>query len=68
MWKAINCFSRLLGGRIIMDKQRINCTVYSCRHNEKNQTCSLPEINVCSCENCSSGLPDESMCASYKSK
>lgn len=52
-----------------MNNQRINCTVYSCKHNQKNQTCSLPEINVCSCENCSSGLPDdESMCASYKSK
>ena len=51
-----------------MNKQRINCTVYSCKHNEENCTCSLPEINVCSCTNCSSGLPDESMCGSYKRK
>ena len=50
-----------------MNKQRINCTDNSCRHNEKNNTCSLAEINVCACKNCSSGLPDdESMCGSYK--
>ena len=59
----------MLGGRKNMNKQRINCTVNSCKHNEKNNTCNLPEINVCACENCSSGLPDdESMCGSYKHK
>ncbi|MBO5398012.1 MAG: DUF1540 domain-containing protein [Clostridia bacterium] len=49
-----------------MGTQRINCTVCSCKYNEKNSTCSLPQIDVCACENCSSGLPDESKCGSYE--
>lgn len=51
-----------------MNKQRINCTVHSCKYNEHNCTCGLPEIDVCACENCSSGLPDESKCGSYECK
>ncbi len=52
------------------DKQKINCTVSSCKYNEVNdQLCSLKQIVVEACPNCSNGTPqDESMCGSYKCK
>lgn len=52
------------------DKQKINCTVSSCKYNEiDEQLCSLNQIVVEACPNCSNGTPqDESMCGSYKCK
>jgi len=51
-------------------KQKINCTVESCKYNDCNQNlCELKQIEVQACSNCSNGTPeDESMCGSYRSK
>ncbi len=51
-----------------MDKnQRINCTVGSCKYNNKDrQECSLEQIIVTPVENCDTKQADESMCSSYK--
>lgn len=47
--------------------QKINCTVTSCKYNEKGtQHCSLKQIIVTPIENCNTCQPDESMCSSYK--
>lgn len=49
--------------------QKINCTVSSCLYNNYHQKeCELDEIEVSACQGCSTGTPDESMCASYKNK
>lgn len=49
------------------NNQKINCTVYSCRHNNQNkQECMLSSIIVTPTEENKSQLPDESMCSSYK--
>jgi len=49
------------------DKQKINCTVESCKYNEKDeQICSLKQIVVTPIENCDTAQPDESMCSSYR--
>ena len=49
--------------------QKINCTVSSCKYNEKNtQECVLRQITVTPIENCDTKQPDESMCSSYKNK
>lgn len=52
------------------DKQRINCTVESCKYNNCDYNlCELKQIEVKACSNCSTGNPeDESMCASYSCK
>jgi len=51
-----------------MDKnQKINCTVESCRYNNKpQQECTLQAIKVTPINDCNTKLPDESMCSSYK--
>ena len=50
-------------------KQKINCTVTSCRYNEKQtQECNLEQIIVTPIKNCDTKEPDESMCSSYKNK
>lgn len=47
--------------------QKINCTVTSCKYNEKqNQECNLEQIIVTPIQNCNTSKPDESMCSSYK--
>lgn len=51
------------------NKQKINCTVVSCKYNEnQTQECSLEQIIVTPIENCDTKQPDESMCSSYKNK
>ncbi len=53
-----------------MDKgQKINCTVSSCKYNNRNnQECRLEQIIVTPIENCDTKTADESMCGSYKNK
>ena len=49
------------------DKQKINCTVTSCKFNENHeQLCGLKQIIVTPKENCDTCNPDESMCSSYE--
>ncbi len=49
------------------NKQRINCTVSSCKYNnENNNKCTLESIHVAPIENSKTTKPDESMCSSYK--
>lgn len=48
-------------------KQKINCTVESCKYNDgRKQMCELDAIEVAPKNNVSSGKADESECASYK--
>ena len=49
-------------------KQSIHCNVASCRHNSNSQYCNLGGISVAFNTNCSTGQPEESMCASYEAK
>ena len=51
------------------EKQKINCTVSSCKYNNcKAQECTLKQIMVTPVKDCSTKNPDESMCSSYKYK
>ena len=48
-------------------KQKINCTVTSCKHNDVQcQECKLEQIVVTPIIGCETKQPDESMCSSYK--
>lgn len=48
-------------------KQKINCTVTSCKYNNQNENkCILDAIMVAPIENCKTMKSDESMCSSYK--
>lgn len=48
-------------------KQEINCTVASCKYNNKeNQKCILQSIQVEPITQCDTMEADESMCASYE--
>ncbi len=50
-----------------MDKQKINCTVGSCKYNNCNaQECVLKQITVTPIQNCNTMKPDESMCSNYE--
>lgn len=50
-------------------KQIINCTVTSCKYNNKQyQQCELGQIIVTPIIGCDTKEPDESMCSSYKHK
>lgn len=50
-------------------KQKINCTVKSCKYNDRQeQQCMLEQIIVTPVENCDTKQPDESMCSSYRNK
>ncbi len=50
-----------------MDKQKINCTVESCKFNNKNsKECVLKQITVTPVKDVYTELPDESMCSSYE--
>ncbi len=47
--------------------QKINCTVTSCKYNNKGyQQCTLEQIIVTPIIGCETKQPDESMCSSYK--
>ncbi len=49
--------------------QKINCTVSSCKYNDKtHQECVLQQITVTPVENCNTKKKDESMCESYENK
>ncbi len=49
------------------NKQKINCTVESCRYNNcQNNICELESIIVTPKENTHTENPDESKCSSYK--
>lgn len=48
-------------------KQKINCTVYSCKYNNKEVgKCNLEAIQVTPIQDCNTKKADESMCASYE--
>lgn len=48
-------------------KQKINCTVTTCRYNnQENRKCVLESIQVAPIEGCDTMEADESMCASYE--
>lgn len=47
--------------------QKINCTVCSCVHNNRQaQECKLEQIIVTPVLECNTGNADESMCSSYE--
>ena len=49
------------------DKQKINCTVETCRYNIfDNNECTLKQIMVSPIPDCNTKTPDESMCSSYE--
>ena len=48
--------------------QCIHCSVQSCEYNDKKNLCALDSIQVAPKNNIGSGQPDESLCASYKSR
>ena len=52
------------------NNQTINCTVTSCRYNDKaRQACELQAIVVEPCKDVSNGTPEgESMCGNYRVK
>ena len=48
-------------------KQKINCTVVSCKYNNcDNNECTLKQIMVSPIPDCNTKTPDESMCSSYE--
>ena len=48
-------------------KQQINCTVATCKYNNKeHKKCILEAIQVKPIEGCNTMEADESMCASYE--
>ena len=50
-------------------KQKINCTVTSCKYNETDgNECSLKQIVVTPMPNCETAKPDESMCSCYENR
>ena len=50
-------------------KQKINCTVASCKYNNQEKAkCILEAIQVTSIQNTQTKTADESMCASYKNE
>ena len=49
------------------NKQKINCTVESCKYNDYDeQICKLRQIVVSPTTNCNTKQCDESMCSSYE--
>ena len=48
-------------------KQKINCTVSSCKYNNNDEkSCELEQIIVTPVSNCNTKNKDESMCGSYE--
>lgn len=51
------------------ENQKINCTVESCKYNNKEKAkCTLQAIQVVPIANINTETADESMCASYKNE
>lgn len=51
----------------MQDKQKINCTVDSCKYNNwQDNECTLKQIIVTPTQDCQTQKPDESMCSSYE--
>ena len=49
------------------EKQRINCTVESCKYNNTDmKECMLKKILVTPIQDCNTKKADESMCSSYE--
>lgn len=49
------------------DRQKINCTVESCKYNnQETQMCNLKQIVVEPTTDCQTKQCDESMCSSYE--
>lgn len=49
--------------------QKINCTVTSCKYNDKGrQECELEQIIVTPIIGCNTKQSDESMCSSYRNE
>ena len=49
------------------EKQKINCTVSSCKYNnQEKEKCTLEAIHVAPIKDINTETPDESVCASYK--
>ena len=48
------------------NKQKISCTVESCKYNNTDGRCTLNEIIVTPKQGCHSKNPDESKCSSYE--
>ena len=49
------------------NKQKINCTVNSCKFNDCDACeCTLNQITVEPIDECETCTPDESMCGSYE--
>ncbi len=65
---AIIVLLRNIKEAIFMEKkQKINCTVGSCRYNDVGrQECKLEQIIVTPVVGCDTKQADESMCSSYK--
>lgn len=55
-------------GNLMEKKQKINCTVESCKYNNKHKECDLEAIIVTPVMNINTGKPEESQCASYKNR
>ena len=56
-------------GNLMEKKQKINCTVKSCKYNDnEHKECDLEAIIVTPVTNTNTGKPDESQCASYKNR
>ncbi len=51
-----------------MKNQRIGCRVDSCQYNEKGTSCGLSSIEVQPCDGCGGDSPEDTLCASFKSK
>ncbi len=50
-----------------MDKQKINCTVETCKFNDNNsKECILKQITVTPVNETHIELPDDSMCSSFE--
>ncbi len=53
----------------VKNNQTINCTVTSCKYNNKQrQLCELEHIIVTPIQGCETNEPDESMCSSYRNQ
>ena len=51
------------------NNQKINCTVSSCKYNDKTcQQCKLNQIIVTPNMKCGTKQPEESMCSNYKNE
>lgn len=54
-------------GSVFMEKQKINCTVESCKFNDgRSRECILKQITVTPVDGVDTANPDESMCSSYE--